>query len=307
MEYYKVYLDTKNTIIRKIEKEIKFSLVTFKNEERTFNYCLDQIREKLLKRISELESPLRNEYSEATDIFKKHEEIYSNNSIEKILNKEVYNKFKKIIVPEKISYDEYIIHLSEFITILAIHDKLIENKDTFREVYSKNKIKQFSLNKFLLVEKVKTHQGIDQNKDSKQEETIPNNNHKTILRQKIEAQINSFSEEEKCLLMHYALVAVPDSINDSENWNYNYTIPYSEFVKIMCICNIEDYQNIFLTKKASDIGIYRKIVYGISQLDKNGGKLKRIKKINTLINKLKKNKELGLNKTIEFFERFKIY
>ena len=300
MDNYKIYLDTKNTIISKIEKEIKDSLIVFQNEERTFSYCLEVILSKLLKRISLLETPLRNEYSAAFDIFKKHEELYQNNSVEKVLNKEAFQKFEEIIIPEKISYNEFIILLSEFMTLLAIYDKIRINRDAFREVYTKNEINKFSLNNFLLAEKVKTHQSKNQNEEPKQEEIIPNKKNRTILRQKIEAQINSFTEEEKLLLLHYTLVAVPDKINSEKNWNYKYTIPYSEFVKIMCICNIKDYENIFLINKVSDTAVYRKIVDGVSQLDKNGKKLKRIEKINNLILKLKNNKELGLNRTIDF-------
>jgi hypothetical protein len=314
MEYYNIYLKEENSILKEKEEEIKSDLLIYRKEERQFEYCVQQIKDKLLKRVSELESTLKNKYVGTLEIFNKHEELYQNNSIENVLNDEVHRKYIENNLSEIISFEELIKSISAFKCLLKIYDLLNSNKQVYSKLYELNRIDEFILQEVLKSKKLKAlskefqiNIGTEKkNNSSKQvidKKASSSNNNLPPRKNKLRAIIKTFTDNEKYLLLHYCLIAVRDSINRNENWNYKFTIPDTEFVKIISICsNIKDFENLFLKEKPGDVTFYRRITEGPKYLEKSNQKFNRIKKINSLIDRLEKNKELGLDRTISFLK-----
>lgn len=131
MEYYKVYLDIKNIIIKKIEKEIKFFLVIFKNEDRFYLYCSFLILDNLYNEFSEVELILKNKYCGIFELFQKYEQLYFNYLIKKVLSNEVYNKYIDNNIFEIVIYEEVVIKILVFYFLLGVIDLLKVNKEIY--------------------------------------------------------------------------------------------------------------------------------------------------------------------------------
>lgn len=313
MEYYTIFFKKKDLVFNEKELLIKSDLENFKKEDRPYSYCSSLILDNLYNELSEVESILKNKYRGTLESFQKHEQLYSNHSIKKVLSNEVYNKYIDNNITEIVTYEEVVTKISAFYSLLGVIDLLKVNKEIYQKLYDLNRLNEFRLQDVLnnneleaLAKEFQISFGTEKDNNSSKKvidkKTNSSNNNLPPRKKKLRTQIDTFSDDEKYLLLHYCLIAVRDSTNRNENWNYKFTIPDTEFVKIISICNIQDYDDLFLKEKPGNVTYYRRITEGPKYLEKSNQKFNRIKKINFLIDKLEKNKELGLDRTISFLK-----
>lgn len=155
IQYENIYKSYYGAFFNALQKKIKLYFVQKKQEELNFNYSYNTLQSYFIESFPNVKNKFRNfkKLESLLQIFHKKGELYENNIIRNILNREIKIEFDKLKLEDKplnYSFEKLIIDFAKLESTKEISRLLSHNYRLFEYMYELNDFSKFEIKKYNL-------------------------------------------------------------------------------------------------------------------------------------------------------------